>query len=82
VTLYPAKQVVLVLGTSAGKTLVVIISTSITDTGTIILILSTIALRGNMLRHFYKVGIRPLIWSIDYRLLALLVIMLAKAAYT
>jgi hypothetical protein len=56
-----AKQVILVLGTGASKTLVVIISTAIAGTGTTILILPTIALRGNMLGRFHKVGIRPLI---------------------
>jgi superfamily II DNA helicase RecQ len=58
---YPAEQVVLVLGTGAGKTLVVMISASIADAGTIILILPTIALRGDMLGRFYKIDIRPLI---------------------
>ena len=78
----PAEQVVLVLGTGAGKTLVVMISASIADAGTTILILPTVALRGDMLRRFHKVGIRPLIWSIDCRLSASLVIVSAEAACT
>jgi superfamily II DNA helicase RecQ len=78
----PAKQVILVLGTSAGKTLVVMISVAVADARTTILILPIVALRGNMLGRFYKVGIRPLIWSIGYKQSASLVIVLAEAAYT
>jgi superfamily II DNA helicase RecQ len=60
-----AEQVVLVIGTGSGKTLVVIIRAVIIDTRTIILVLLMVALRGNMLRHFHEIGIRPLIWSVD-----------------
>ena len=56
-----AEQVILVLGTGTSKTLVVIISAAVAGAGTTILILPTIALRGNMLGRFHKVGIRPLI---------------------
>jgi superfamily II DNA helicase RecQ len=42
--LQPAEQVVLVLRTGAGKTLVVMISVAIADTGTTILILPIVAL--------------------------------------
>jgi superfamily II DNA helicase RecQ len=60
-----AEQVVLVIGTGSGKTLVVMIGAAIIDTGTIILVLLIVALRGNMLRRFHEVSIRPLIWSVD-----------------
>src|SRR5271167_2648024 len=58
----PAEQVVLVIGTGSGKTLVIMISAAIADTGTIILVLPIVALQGNMLRHFHKVSIWPLVW--------------------
>ena len=61
----PAEQVVLVIGTGSGKTLVVIISAAVADAGTTILVLPMVALRGDMLRRFHEVGIRPLIWSLD-----------------
>ena len=49
----PAEQVVLVIGTGSGKTLVVIIRAIIADTGTTILVLPIVALRGDMLRRFH-----------------------------
>ena len=55
------KQVVLVIGTSFSKTLVIIINATVTDTKTTILVLLIVALQGNILRRFHKVGIRPLI---------------------
>jgi len=61
----PAEQVVLVIGTGSGKTLVVMIGAIIADAGTVILVLLMVALRGDMLRRFHEVGIRPLIWSVD-----------------
>jgi superfamily II DNA helicase RecQ len=60
-----AEQVVLVIGTGSGKTLVVMIRTTIIDTRTIILVLPIVTLRGDMLKRFHEVGIRPLIWSVD-----------------
>jgi hypothetical protein len=78
----PAEQVILVLGTGASKTLVVIISTAIAGAGTTILILPTVALRGDILGRFYKVGIRPLIWSVGCKQSASLVIVSAEAACT
>jgi superfamily II DNA helicase RecQ len=61
----PAEQVVLVIGAGAGKTLVVMIGAAIVDAGTTILVLPMVALRGDMLRRFHDVGIRPLVWSVD-----------------
>ena len=57
----PAEQVVLVIGTGSGKTMVVILRAVITNAGIIILVLLIVALRGDMLRRFYEVGIRPLV---------------------
>jgi Lhr-like helicase len=78
----PAEQVVLVIGTGSGKTLVVMIGAAIADAGTTILVLPMVALRGDMLRRFHEVGIRPLIWSVDCQRSASLVIVSAEAACT
>jgi superfamily II DNA helicase RecQ len=78
----PAKQVVLVIRTSCGKTLVIMTAAAIADAGTTILVLPTVALQGDMLRRCHQVGICPLIWSMDYKQSALLVIMSAEAACT
>jgi superfamily II DNA helicase RecQ len=77
-----AEQVVLVIGTGSGKTLVVMIGAAIADAGTTILVLPMVALRGDMLRRFHEVGIRPLIWSVDCKRSASLVIVSAEAACT
>jgi superfamily II DNA helicase RecQ len=76
----PAKQVVLVIRTGCSKTLVVMIGAAIADAGTTILILPIVALQGDMLRRFHQVGIRPLIWFMDCKQSALLVIVSAEAA--
>jgi hypothetical protein len=60
-----AEQVVLVIGTSSGKTLVVMIGATIVDARTIILVLLIVTLQGDILRRFHEVSIRPLIWSVD-----------------
>ena len=78
----PAEQVVLVIGTGSGKTLVVMIGAAIADAGTTILVLPMVALRGDMLRRFHEVGIQPLIWSVDCKKSASLVITSAEAACT
>ena len=49
----PAEQVVLVIGTGSGKTLVVMIGAAIADAGTAILVLPIVALRGDILRRFH-----------------------------
>lgn len=77
-----AKQVVLVIRTSMGKTLPIIISATATNAGTTILVLPMVALRSDMLRCFHEVGIWPLVWSLEYRQSASLVIVSAKAMYT
>ena len=48
----PAEQVVLVIGTGSGKTLVVMIGAVVADARTTILVLPMVALRGDMLRRF------------------------------
>ena len=78
----PAEQMVLVIRTGSNKTLVIIIGIATTDAGTTVLVLPIIALRGDMLRRFHQVGIRPLIWSVDCKQSAALIIISAEAAYT
>ena len=78
----PAEQVVLVMGTGSGKTLVFLVGTALPDARTTLLILPAVALRGDLLRRYYLIGIRPLIWSIGSRQSALLVIVSAEAACT
>jgi orsellinic acid/F9775 biosynthesis protein OrsD/helicase-like protein/RAD3-like DEAD/DEAH box helicase len=78
----PAEQVVLVIGTGSGKTMVVMIGAAVADAGTTILILPMVALRGDMLRRFHEVGIRPLVWSVGCKKSASLVIVSAEAACT
>ena len=73
---------VLVIGTGSGKTLVVMIGATIADARTTLLVLLMVALRGDMLRRFHEVGIRPLIWSVNCKRSASLVIILAEAACT
>jgi hypothetical protein len=46
------------------------------------LVLLIVILRGNILRHYYLIGIRPLIWLVDIKQLALLVIVLVEIMYT
>jgi superfamily II DNA helicase RecQ len=74
--------VVLVIETGFGKTLVVMIRAAIADAGTTILVLLMVALQDDMLRRLHKVGIWPLIWSVDCQQSALLVIVSAEAVYT
>lgn len=77
-----AEQVVLVLGTGSGKSLVFMVGASVAEAQTTILILPMVALRQEMLRRCLKVGMRPLIWSGDCRDTARLVIVSAEAACT
>lgn len=71
---------VLVIITGSGKTLLIIISAAVTDARTTILVLPIVTLYSDILRRFHEVGIRPLIWSIDYKQSASLVIVSAEAA--
>ena len=76
----PAEQVVLVLGTGSGKSLPVMVGTAVSDVSTTILILPMVALQADMLQRFHAVGIRYLIWSVDCKQTASLVIVSAEAA--
>lgn len=78
----PAEQVVLVSGTGSGKSLVFLAGTAVTDARTTLLILPTVALRGDMLRRCRQVGIRPLVWTVSSTQAAPLVIVSVEAACT
>lgn len=78
----PVEQVVLVIRTGSSKTLVIMISATIADAGTTILVLSIVALRSDILRRFHEIGIRPLVWSLECRQSASLVIVSAETACT
>lgn len=82
VGLQAAEQVVLVLGTGSGKSLLFMVGASVSDALTTILILPMVALRQEMLRRCREVGIRPLVWSVGCRNAAQLVIVSAEAACT
>jgi hypothetical protein len=47
-----------------------------------ILVLLIVILRGDILRRYYLVGIRPLIWLVDIKQSALFVIISAEAVCT
>ncbi|KAL5344454.1 hypothetical protein ACLOAV_010434, partial [Pseudogymnoascus australis] len=78
----PAEQVVLVMGTGSGKTLVFMVGASVADARTTILVLPMVVLRGELLQQCNRVGIRPLIWSVGCREWASLVVVLAEAVCT
>jgi superfamily II DNA helicase RecQ len=78
----PAGQVVLVIGTGSRKTMVVMVGAVIANAGITVLVLPMVALRGDMLRRFHEVGIRPLVWSVGCKQSASLVIVSAEAACT
>jgi len=78
----PTEQVVLVIGTGSRKTMVVMIGTAIANGGITVLVLPMVALRGDMLRRFHEVGIRPLVWSVECKQSASLVIVSAEAECT
>jgi Lhr-like helicase len=79
---HPAEQVVLVIGTGSGKSLIFIVGASVADARTTILVLPMVILRGDMLRRCHLIGIRPLIWSVDCKQSASLVIVSAEAVCT
>ena len=56
---HPAEQVVLVIGTGSGKSLIFIVGMSVTDTRITILVLLIVILRGDILKHYYLIDIRP-----------------------
>ncbi|KFY23902.1 hypothetical protein V491_02362 [Pseudogymnoascus sp. VKM F-3775] len=79
---HQAEQVLLVMGTGSGKSLVFMVGASVADARTTILVLPMVALRGDMMDRCRRVGMQPLIWSIERRDSASLVIMSAEAVCT
>ncbi|KAJ3464901.1 hypothetical protein MRS44_009687 [Fusarium solani] len=78
----PAEQVIIILATGSGKTLIVMVSATLEGAATTILILPTVALRGNMLVRLGKVALKHYVWSPGSSKSAPLVIMSAEAACT
>ena len=56
-----AEQVIVVLATGSGKSLVPMVSASIEGAGVTILVLPMVALRTNMLERLRVIGIRALV---------------------
>jgi superfamily II DNA helicase RecQ len=55
------KQVVVVMATGEGKSLLFILSCILPDAGVTILVLSLVSLRGDLLRHVQELGIDHLV---------------------
>jgi DEAD/DEAH box helicase len=75
-----ADQVIIILATGSGKTLIIVVGVSLADARTTILILPLVALRNDMLRRFKEVGIQLLVWAPGTRRTAPLVIVSVEAA--
>ncbi|KAJ3455783.1 hypothetical protein MRS44_017265 [Fusarium solani] len=71
----------IVLGTGSGKTLIVIVAASLAGAGTTVLILPTMALRGNMVGRLDEVRLRHHVWERESKRVAPVVIISAEAAY-
>ncbi|ELR07740.1 hypothetical protein GMDG_08537 [Pseudogymnoascus destructans 20631-21] len=56
----PVEQLVLILGTGSGKTLVFLVGTAVAEDRTTILVIPAVALRGDMVSRCREVGIQPL----------------------
>lgn len=78
----PAEQVILVIGTGSGKSLIFMVGASVADARTTILVLPMVVLRGELLRRCQLIGIRPLIWSAECKQSASLVVVSAEAVCT
>ncbi|KAJ4226463.1 hypothetical protein NW757_014255 [Fusarium falciforme] len=76
----PPEQVIVVLGTGSGKTLIVMVAISLAGAGTIVLILPTVALRGNIVGRLDEVGLRHYVWERESKRVAPVVIVSAEAA--
>ena len=57
-----AREVVVVLATGTGKSLIAMIAAELSSTGTTILVLPTVALRMNMMERLARFGIRAKVW--------------------
>ena len=78
----PAEQVIIVLGTSSGKSLLFIVAAAIDGAGTTVLILLAVALRTNILDRLHKAGIQYRKWHPrSSNKAAPLIIVSTKAAY-
>lgn len=75
-----SEQVVVVLGTGSGKSLILMVAAAMEGAGTTVVILSTVALRTNMIRRVQAVGIRTVEWSPGQTRTAPLVFASAEAA--
>ncbi len=75
-----AEQVVVVLSTGSGKTLIVMVGAALEGAGTTILVLPTVALRSNMLERLTNVGLKWIVWSPGETRPAPLVIVPAETA--
>lgn len=49
------------LGTGSGKSLIVMVAAALEGAGTTIMVLPTVALRGNILERVAKMGIRTIL---------------------
>ncbi|WKT53608.1 Helicase superfamily 1/2, ATP-binding domain [Fusarium oxysporum f. sp. vasinfectum] len=82
VGLHAPEQVVVVLATGSGKTLIFMVGAALEGSATTILILPTVALSGNMLGRLDKVALKHYIWHPGSRRSAPIVIVSAEAACT
>ncbi|KAJ9421294.1 hypothetical protein QL093DRAFT_2576904 [Fusarium oxysporum] len=82
VGLHAPEQVVVVLATGSGKTLIFMVGAALEGSATTILILPTVALSGNMLGRLDKVALKHHIWHPGSRRSAPIVIVSAEAACT
>ncbi|OAQ71876.1 tlh3 [Purpureocillium lilacinum] len=79
----PAEQVVVVLGTGSGKSLLFMVAAAMDGAGTTVLVLPAVALRTNMLDRLRKAGVRYREWHPgSSNKAAPLVIVSAEAACT
>ncbi|KAH7183761.1 hypothetical protein BKA60DRAFT_475198 [Fusarium oxysporum] len=76
------EQVIVVLATGSGKTLVFMVGATLAGAETTILILPTVALRGNMLGRLDKVALKHHIWRPGSKKSAPIVVVSAEAACT
>jgi superfamily II DNA helicase RecQ len=75
-----AEQVIVVLRTGSGKSLIIMVAAAMEGAGTTVLVLPTIVLRTNMLQRAQKIGVCIITWSPGQMRMALLVVVSAEAA--
>lgn len=76
------EQVVVVLGTGSGKTLIAMVGAALDGAGTTIMVLPAVALREDMLDRLDRIGLRTIVWEPGQSKSAPLVIVSAEAACT